>query len=226
LVVTEAVFANDGDRAPLRELVGLKKRYGALILVDESHAAGVIGANGRGLLVQENLTRDVDVQIGSLSKALGVSGGYVCGSRSLIEWLVNRARSFILSSAPPPAFAAAATAAIEFLLSDAGEQRRLTLWRRIESLRHRLMERSIGTPGTSDNGSAIHPIVVGDEHAAVELARALHTDGFLVPSIRYPIVAKGAARLRISVTAAHDEQQLRRLADALARLLPELASAA
>lgn len=226
LIVTESVFATDGDRAPLRELAGLRKRFGAMLLVDEGHAAGVIGANGRGLIAAENLTREVDVQIGTLGKALGVSGGYVCASRSLIDWLVNRARSFVFSSAMPPAFAAAATAAIEFLSSDAGEQRRLTLWRRIEALRYRLTEHSISTAGATVNGSAIHPMMIGDEQTAMELSRALLADGFLVPTMRYPAVAKGAARLRITVTAAHEESQLRGLAEALGRLRPELASAA
>ncbi len=226
LILTESVFSMDGDRAPLRELVGLKKRFGAMLFVDEAHAVGVICANGRGLVAEENLTREVDVQMGTLSKALGVSGGYICGSRSLVEWLVNRARSFIFSTAPPPALAAAATAAIEFLASDAGEQRRLTLWRRIESLRHRLTEQSVATPGATVNGSAIHPVIVGDEQAAIDLSRALQAAGFLVPAIRYPTVAKGAARLRITVTATHQEQQIRQFAEALARLRPELASAA
>jgi glycine C-acetyltransferase/8-amino-7-oxononanoate synthase len=102
LIVTESVFSMDGDRAPLRALVGLKRRFGALLLLDEAHAVGVIGANGRGLAAEENLTRAVDIQLGTLGKALGVSGGYICGSHSLIEWLVNRARSFIFSTAPPP----------------------------------------------------------------------------------------------------------------------------
>ena len=127
LIVTESVFSIDGDRAPLRALIGLKKRYSAMLLLDEAHALGVIGANGRGLAHELGLTRHVDVQMGTLSKALGVSGGYICGSRSLIEWLVNRARSFIFSTASPPSLAAAATAAIEFLESNAGEERRLLL---------------------------------------------------------------------------------------------------
>src|SRR6187401_2228910 len=114
LIVTESVFSMDGDRAPLRELVGLKKRFGALLLLDEAHALGVVGPHGRGLAADEGLTRHIDVQMGTLSKALGVSGGYICGSRTLIDWLVNRARSFIFSTAPPPALAAAATAAVEF----------------------------------------------------------------------------------------------------------------
>ena len=226
LVVTESVFSMDGDRAPLRELVGLKKRFGALLLLDEAHAVGVVGANGRGLAAEENLTRAVDIQMGTLSKALGVSGGYICGSHSLIEWLVNRARSFIFSTAPPPAFAAAATAAVEFLRSEAGEQRRLLLWDRIELLREVCPEISPPIVMPLPNGSAIHLLQVGDEQAAVDLSRSLQAEGFLVPAIRYPTVARGAARLRITVTAAHTEAQIRQLAEALQRLRPAAAVAA
>ncbi len=226
LIVTESVFSMDGDRAPLRELVGLKKRFGAMLLLDEAHAIGVIGANGRGLAAEENLTRAVDVQMGTLSKALGVSGGYICGSRSLIEWLVNRARSFIFSTAPPPACAAAAAAAVEFLQSEAGEKRRVLLWQRIGILRRALVKFSPADPAITESGSAIHPIIVGEEQAAIDLSRALRAEGLLVPAIRYPTVARGAARLRITITAAHEEPQIRELAQALNRLRPELTAAA
>ncbi len=226
LIVTESVFSMDGDRAPLRALVGLKRRFSALLLLDEAHAVGVIGANGRGLAAEENLTRAVDVHMGTLSKALGVSGGYICGSHSLIEWLVNRARSFIFSTAPPPAFAAAAMAAVEFLRSEAGEQRRLLLWDRIELLREAYPEISPPIVMPLPNGSAIHLLQVGDEQASVDLSRSLQVEGFLVPAIRYPTVAKGAARLRITVTAAHTEAQIRQLAEALQRLRPAAAVAA
>lgn len=226
VIVTESVFSMDGDRAPLRELVGLKKRFNALLLLDEAHAVGVIGTNGRGLAALEGLTRHVDMQMGTMSKALGVSGGYICGSRSLIEWLINRARSFIFTTAPPPALAAAATAAIEFLNSEAGEECRLLLWQRIGTLRSALEGGVQKEHEAMQTGSAIHPVMVGDETDAVELSRALQADGFLVPAIRYPTVAKGAARLRITVTAAHAEQQIRRLAEALNRLRPDLSLAA
>ena len=226
LVVTESVFSMDGDRAPLRALVGLKRRFGAMLLLDEAHAIGVIGANGRGLAAEENLTREIDVQMGTLSKALGVSGGYICGSHSLVEWLVNRARSFIFSTAPPPAFAAAANAAVDFLRSDAGEQRRLQLWDRIETLREALPEISPPIEMPLPNGSAIHPLHVGDEQAAIDLARSLQAEGFLVPAIRYPTVAKGAARIRITVTAAHTDTQIRSFAEAIQRLRPHRAAAA
>src|SRR6266849_7849654 len=138
LIVTESVFSMDGDRVPLRELVEMKKRFGALLLLDEAHALGVIGANGRGLAAEEAVAHNVEIQMGTLSKALGVSGGYICGSRSLIEWLVNRARPFIFSTAPPPALAAAALAAVEFLASDEGEKRRQLLWSRIKTVRELL----------------------------------------------------------------------------------------
>ena len=226
LIVTESVSLVEGDRAPLREIVGLKKRYSATLLLDEGQADGVIGSNGRGLAAEENLTKEVDVQMGTLSKALGVSGGYVCGSRSLIEWLLNRARSFIFSAAPPPAFAAAATAAIEFLNSDAGEHRRVLLWQRIGLLRRWLGHNPISDAPFSASGSAIHPTVIGDEHATIDLSRSLETEGFLVPAIRCPMVAKGSARLRVSVTAAHEEPQIRRLAESLRRLRAELTAAA
>src|SRR6266536_5159617 len=137
-IVTESVFSMDGDRAPLRELIELKKRFDALLMLDEAHAVGVIGLHGRGLAAEENLSNDVDVQMGTLSKALGTNGGYICGSHDLIEWLVNRARSFIYSTAPPPAIAAAALAAVNFLASSEGEERRRLLWKRIKLMQELL----------------------------------------------------------------------------------------
>jgi len=216
VIVTESVFSMNGDRVPLRELIELKKRFGALLLLDEAHAIGVIGPNGRGLAAEEGLNEDVDVQMGTLSKALGGSGGYICGSRSLIEWLINRARSFIYSTASPPPIAAAARAAVEFLASPEGEHRRLLLWKRIERMRESLPEDAVKPANAAC--SAIFSWIVGDEQAAIDLSRELQTEGFFVPAIRYPTVAKGAARLRITVTASHDEAQIKALGDALRRL--------
>jgi 8-amino-7-oxononanoate synthase len=214
VVVTESVFSMDGDRAPLRELVELKKRFHACLLLDEAHAIGVVGPHGRGLAAELGLEAQIDVQMGTLSKSLGVSGGYVCGSRSLVDWLINRARSFIFSTAPPPALAAAAAAAINFLASEEGETRRKTLWKRIVQLRKMLPEAGepFGRPG-----AAIIPWLVGDEQHALDLAHALQQEGFLVPAIRYPTVAKGAARLRITVSASHSEAQIASLGEAIAR---------
>jgi 8-amino-7-oxononanoate synthase len=216
LVITESVFSMDGDHAPLRQLVELKKRFGALLMLDEAHAIGVIGPNGRGLAAEENVSEEIDVQMGTLSKALGTSGGYICGPRTLIEWLINRARSFIYSTAPPPAIAAAALAAVNFLASPEGEERRLLLWERI-----RLMQQLLPRAGAKGEdvaaSSAIFPLIVGDEKAALDLAAALQGEGFLVPAIRYPTVAKGAARLRITVTAAHKEAQIEALCETIKR---------
>ena len=232
LIVTESVFSMDGDRAPLRDIIELKKRFAALLMLDEAHAVGVVGPNGRGLAAAENLTDDVDVQMGTLSKALGASGGYICGSRDLIEWLINRARSFIYSTAPPPAIAAAALAAVDFLSSSQGEERRLSLWKRIRLMRELLPRLEVGRSALSagrlnnsnqcstlnDIGSAIFPLIVGNEKAALDLAAGLQSEGFLVPAIRYPTVAKGAARLRITVTAAHEGSQIQTLCETIERL--------
>ena len=152
----------------------------------------------------------------TLSKALGASGGYICGSRGLIEWLINRARSFIFSTAPPPGIAAAASAAIDFLASPEGEGRRLLLWKRIDLMRELLPVNAMNKKGSAAS-SAIFPWIVGHERAALDLASALQHEGFLVPAIRYPTVAKASARLRITVTAAHDEDHIRALCEAIKR---------
>jgi 8-amino-7-oxononanoate synthase len=216
LIVTESVFSMDGDHAPLRELVELKKRFGALLMLDEAHAVGVIGPNGRGLAAEENVSEEIDVQMGTLSKALGTSGGYICGPRTLIDWLINRARSFIYSTAPPPAIAAAALAAVNFLASPEGEERRLLLWERIR-LMQQLLPRTQFKEENVAASSAIFPLIVGDEKAALDLAAALKGEGFLVPAIRYPTVAKGGARLRITVTAAHKASQIEALCEMIKR---------
>jgi 8-amino-7-oxononanoate synthase len=217
LILTESVFSMDGDRAPVRELVELKKRFDALLMLDEAHAVGVIGPNGRGLAAAENVNDHVDVQMGTLSKSLGGSGGYVCGSRSLIDWLINRARSFIYSTAPPPGITAAALAGVSFLTSPEGEERRRLLWERIALMRELLPGGRLNKKPT-DAESAIFPWMVGDEQAALDLASALQNEGFLVLAIRYPTVAKASARLRITVTAAHDEDQIRSLCQVIKRL--------
>jgi len=217
LIVTESVFSTDGDRAPLRELIDLKKRFGAWLFLDEAHAIGVIGANGRGVAVELGLGSEVEIQMGTLSKALGVSGGFICGSWSLIDWLINRARSFIHTTASSPVCAAAALAAVEFLGSPEGEALRRVLWQRIGTLQKLLPPRAAALEGTPCGYSAISPWIVGDEQAAIDLSRSLQTEGFLVPALRYPTVAKGSARLRITVTAAHEEAQIRALCGALSR---------
>ncbi|MEI8233129.1 MAG: 8-amino-7-oxononanoate synthase [Verrucomicrobiota bacterium] len=211
IVVTESVFSMDGDRAPLAELVEVKDRYGALLLLDEAHAVGVVGPNGRGLAERLGLSDRVDVQMGTLSKALGVSGGYVCGRRALIDWLINRARSFVYSTAPPPALAAAACAAVEFLESPAGEARRRRLWNNLKVLAAGL------PPGLTPDKlqSAIVPVMLGDEAAALKASKMFYDSGFFIPAIRYPTVARGTARLRLTLSAAHYPEEIQAVTEAL-----------
>lgn len=208
LVITESVFSMDGDCAPLADIVRLKKAYGAMLLVDEAHAVGVLGENGRGLADALNVGADVDVQMGTLSKALGASGGYVCGSRALIDLLINKARSFIFSTAPSPAIAAAAEASLDFLLSPEGQKRIQDLWLNLKTF-------SELVPQAKRIESAIAPIILGDEKTTLDASQALQQKGFLVPAIRYPTVAKKQARLRITVSARHSQADLVALSKAL-----------
>lgn len=216
LIVTESVFSMDGDRAPLADIVSIKKRFGALLLVDEAHAVGVLGHHGRGLIDALRLEGEVDVQMGTMSKALGVSGGYVCGSRKLIDLLINRARSFIYSTAPSPPVVAAATAAVEFLMSEEGERRREQLWRNLQTFGEEMP--SLFTEGRKIH-SAIIPIILGESERALEVSSQLKERGFLVPAIRYPTVAKDAARLRVTLSARHTTEQIRALCAALREVL-------
>src|SRR5450432_332406 len=157
LIVTESIFSMDGDAAPLREIVALKEKYGAWLMVDEAHATGIIGKNGRGLAEELGVSKQIEIQMGTLGKALGSSGGYICGSRALIDFLVNRARSFIFSTAPVPASTAAAIAAVQFLQSRAGELRRKKLLQRMKEFR------STFNLQPSTFVSAIIPVLIGDE---------------------------------------------------------------
>jgi 8-amino-7-oxononanoate synthase len=212
IVVTEAVFSMDGDRAPLAEIVEIKKRFNALLLVDEAHAVGVLGRNGRGLADALRLGAEVDIQMGTLSKALGVSGGYIAGARKLIDLLINRARSFIYSTAPPPAVAAAAMTAVEWMQTTEGERRREQLWRNLAHLGEEMPQVFSGGRKIQ---SAIVPIILGETDRALEAAERLSAQAIYVPAIRFPTVPKDAARLRITITANHTKEQITRLCEAL-----------
>ena len=212
LILTEAAFSMDGDCAPLQEIVELKEKYGAWLMVDEAHTTGICGTQGRGLAESFGLSDRVEVQMGTLGKALGASGGYICGSRCLVDYLVNRARSFIFSTAPIPAAAAAATAAVRLVQSKEGDARREALWQRVRSVAPICDRRE------QPNGSAILPIRIGDEAAALEAAKVLREQNIFVPAIRYPTVARGEARLRVTLTAAHTSEDVQKLVTALARL--------
>lgn len=214
LVVTESIFSMDGDRADLRGIVELKEQHGALLLVDEAHAFGILGAQGRGLADELGVAWSVDIHMGTLSKSAGLHGGYICGSRALVDLLVNRARSFIYSTAPPPSLASGACEVITNLLpGPEGDGRRAMLWAHLKHFQQRLGDR-ITAPH-----SAIIPVIIGDEKAAMECSARLLENGFLIPAIRYPTVSRGRARLRVTLTAAHEPNDVDALADALLREL-------
>jgi 8-amino-7-oxononanoate synthase len=212
LIVTESVFSMDGDLAPLREIVELKERYGAWLMLDEAHATGLFGEKRRGLAEAFELGEHIDVGMGTLGKALGSAGGYVCGSRPLIDFLVNRARSFIFSTAPTPSASAAACAGIEFVQSEAGELRRNLLWARVDDVKNGLTGGPFKVPVVR---SAILPILIGDEKKALRLSAQLQEHGVFIPAIRYPTVGRGEARLRLTVTAAHSIEDVEQLARTL-----------
>jgi 8-amino-7-oxononanoate synthase len=224
LVVTDTVFSMDGDVAPLNDLADVARRHGAMLLVDEAHATGVFGANGRGVAEQAGLHDPGVIRIGTLSKALGAAGGFVCGSRALVQWLANRARSYVFSTAQPAAASAAACAALDIVVAE--PERRTRLLARAEQLRGELRERGWNT---GRSASQIIPIVVGEPGAAVGISAALRERGFWVPAIRPPSVPAGESLLRLSLTAGHAEEMIAGLLGALdvvgRRLSPRPATA-
>jgi 8-amino-7-oxononanoate synthase len=213
LIVSDSVFSMDGDLAPVRELLGLAERFDALLVLDEAHATGVLGASGRGVtdgLTPSQRTSDRLIKVGTLSKALGAQGGFVCGPRRLIAWLVNHARPYVFSTALAPPAAAAARAALRVIVGE--PQRRECLLRLAEDLRREL--RGLGYDvGRSD--CQIVPVIVGEPRRAVALSRRLQAEGLLVPAIRPPSVPEGTSRLRVSLSAGHTPADVGRLAAAL-----------
>lgn len=213
LVVTESIFSMDGDAAPLRELVELKERFGAWLLVDEAHATGLYGTTGAGLVAEMGLNERVEIVMGTLSKALGSVGGFIAGSRTLIDWLTNRARSFVYSTALPPGVIAASRAAVDLACGNEGAALRDRLRGNIALFHKELpahwRNRVLST-------SAIQPLICGQSSAALELSTALRQAGFLIPAIRYPTVPRHAARLRIALSAVHADKDIDALNRALA----------
>lgn len=204
LIVTDGVFSMDGDVAPLKELADVADRRHAMLLVDEAHATGVFGANGRGMCELAGVEDQGIVRVGTLSKAVGAQGGFVAGPRELVEWLWNRARTQIYSTALAIPACAAADAALRVIQAEPGRRTKL-----VENSRTFYeMLKSHTSPGHGP----IVPIVVGDADSTMHAARTLEQHGFLVGSIRPPTVPRGTARLRISLTAAHHESMLRELA--------------
>jgi glycine C-acetyltransferase len=203
LLITDGVFSMDGDIAPLPRLVDLAERYGAIMMIDDAHSSGVLGRNGRGTVDHFGLHGRVDIQVGTLSKAIGVLGGYVCGTRDLIEFLYHRARPFLFSTSHPPAVAASSIAAFEILESE--PERIERLWSNT-----RYFKKGLGDAGfnTGISETPITPVMVGDAAQAHQFSAELFKEGVLATGIGFPTVAKDKARVRTIVTATHTREEL------------------
>lgn len=205
LIVTESVFSMDGDLCPLAALCAIAEENNALLLVDEAHGFGILGSTGMGLAEQLGLQKRITFQMGTLSKAAGLSGGYIAASREWIDLFINRSRSFIYTTAPPPALAHAARASLRLIRSNEGHQLR-------EKLRANIALLSSRSP------SAIIPLIRGSNEAALAAAAYLEKNGILAPAIRYPTVPSGTARLRITVSAAHPPEAIHSLIEMVASI--------
>lgn len=216
-VVVESLFSMDGDFAPLSEYAALCQSAGASLIVDEAHAVGIYGASGSGLIEASGVGDDVVVSINTAGKALGVSGAFVAGPRWAIEYLIQRARPFVFSTAPPPPLADALDASLDVIAAEPGRRERLAS--RVRHVRDRLARAGIAVPA---EGSQIIPIAIGDNNRAVAVALALQADGFDVRAIRPPSVPPGTARLRVSINAALSDDAIERFAVSLAAALKEV----
>ncbi|HEV2987823.1 MAG TPA: glycine C-acetyltransferase [Candidatus Angelobacter sp.] len=218
LIISDGVFSMDGDIGPLPALCDLAEKYGAIMMVDDAHSSGVLGRNGRGTIDHFNVHGRVDVQVGTLSKAIGVMGGYVCGSRDLIEFLYNRGRPFLFSTSHPPSVTAACIAAFDVL-----EQEPELIDKLWDNTRY--FKKELGTLGFNVGGvntpaseTPITPIIVGEGRLAMEFSSELFKEGVFTPGIAYPVVPEGKARLRTIMTATHTRDQLDRALEILKRV--------
>jgi glycine C-acetyltransferase len=213
LIISDGVFSMDGDVAPLPALCDLAEKYGCIMMVDDAHSSGVLGRSGRGTVDHFDCHGRVHIQVGTLSKAIGSMGGYVCGSRDLIDFLYLRARPFLFSTSHPPATAAACQAAFTLLDSAEGEKLVQKLWANTKFFKKELKKRGFEFKASE---TPIIPIHVGDAAKAFEFSRKLFESGVFAPAVGYPTVAEGKARLRAIVSAAHKREHLLKAADILA----------
>ena len=214
LVLTDGVFSMDGDIAPLRALAETAQRHGAWLMVDDAHGLGVLGETGGGCLAYLGLDAEqAPILMGTLGKAVGTAGAFVAGDEELIEWLIHRARPYIYTTAQPPAVAAATHAALEIVRRESWRREKLS--ELIQRFRHGAAQRGLELMPSQ---TPIQPLVVGGNHETLAMAEALEAEGILVTPIRPPTVPKGAARLRITLSAAHEAADVDRLLDALERV--------
>src|ERR671934_2496586 len=218
LLITDGVFSMDGDIGPLPALCDLAEKYGAIMMVDDAHASGVLGRNGRGTIDHFNVHGRVDVQVGTLSKAIGALGGYVCGSRDLIDFLYHRARPFLLSTSHPPSVAATCIAAFEVLEQE--PERIEKLWENTRFWKKELglLGFNVGGVNTPASETPITPIIIGNGKLTIDFSRELFKQGVLGTGITYPTVPEGKARVRTIMTATHTRDELQRALELLGRV--------
>ena len=218
LLITDGVFSMDGDIGPLPALCELAEKYGAIMMVDDAHASGVLGRNGRGTIDHFHMHGRVDIQVGTLSKAIGALGGYVCGSRDLIDFLYHRARPFLFSTSHPPSVAATCIAAFEVLEDEPERMERL--WENTRFWKKELgnLGFNIGGVNTPASETPITPIIIGDGRITMEFSRELFKEGVFGTGIAFPTVPEGKARIRTIMTATHTQDQLGQALEVLNRV--------
>ena len=222
LVITDGVFSMDGDIGPVDKLAALAEKYGAIMMVDDAHASGVLGRNGRGSVDHFGMHGKVDVQVGTLSKAIGALGGYVCGSKDLIDYLHHRARPFLFSTSHPPSVPATCIAAFDILEKE--PERILRLWSNTRYFQGELKRVgfNIGGVNTPATETPITPIIVGEGRAAMDFSRALFEEGVMATGIAFPTVPEGKARIRAILTSEHARAQLDRALETLERVAKQM----
>jgi glycine C-acetyltransferase len=218
LLITDGVFSMDGDIGPVDKLAALAEKYGAIMMVDDAHASGVLGRNGRGSVDHFGMHGRVDVQVGTLSKAIGALGGYVCGSRDLIDYLYHRARPFLFSTSHPPSVAASCIAAFDILEQE--PERIERLWSNTRYFQGELRSAgfNVGGISTPATETPITPIILGEGRLAIDYSRALFDEGVMGTGIAFPTVPEGKARIRLILTSEHTRAQLDRALETLTRV--------
>ena len=219
LIVTDGVFSMDGDLAPVKELLQIAEQHDALLLVDDAHGFGVLGKQGHGILEQENIQSDRIIYIGTLGKAAGVSGAFVCAQDSFVEWLIQKGRPYIYSTATPPAIAHTLLKSLEIIESDEGVNRRTQLNQLIKIWQN---EMTFSEWKKVSSCTPIQPIILGSNASALMAAKLLDEAGYWIPAIRPPTVAPGSARLRITFSANHSADDLRKLITTLKKIEQEV----
>src|SRR6478752_1761345 len=218
LLITDGVFSMDGDIGPLPALCDLAEKYGAIMMVDDAHASGVLGRNGRGTIDHFKMHGRVDIQVGTLSKAIGALGGYVCGTRDLIDFLYHRARPFLFSTSPPPSVAATCIAAFDVLENEPELMDKLWENTRFWKKELGLLGFDIGGKSTPASETPITPIIIGDGKLTMDFSRELFKEGVMGTGIAFPTVPEGKARIRTIMTATHTEDELQQALEVLKRV--------